>query len=105
MLSDDANFGDVVIRNSHLEVYMLSTRLFPQSSRKFWPSAIGASLYQEIVETGRNPGRYAVDRPGRVQPSVKSQWTDVLQDDDEKKTTDLRQSQPYLFVPTSSGRR
>ncbi|AZO23612.1 hypothetical protein EJ070_25015 [Mesorhizobium sp. M1E.F.Ca.ET.045.02.1.1] len=83
LLSDDANFGDVVVRGSHPEVYMLSTRLFLQVLENFGRLQSAQSLYQEIVEAGRNLGRYAVDRPGRVQRGVKSQWTDVLQDDDE----------------------
>lgn len=85
LLSEDSAFGDAVIRARNPEVYMLSTRLFLKTLENFGRIPSAATILREIAEKGRAIARYSVDRPGRLSPSIKSQWTDVLKDEDKQK--------------------
>jgi hypothetical protein len=85
MLSEDSAFGDSVIRTRNPEGYMLSTRLFLKTLENFGRVASAEIIIREIAEKGRSVARYAVDRPGKIDPKTRSQWTDALQEIETKK--------------------
>ena len=78
LLSEDAPFGDGVVLPSHPEVYMLSTRMFLKVLENFEVIGSAGEIVAEIAAAGRALARYAADRPGKIAPGVRSQWTDPL---------------------------
>ena len=57
---------------------MLSTRQFLQVLQNFDIIGSAEHIVAEIAEAGRSIPPYAADRPGKIMPGVKSQWTDAL---------------------------
>ena len=57
---------------------MLSTRMFLKVLENFEIIGSASDILTKIVDAGRALARYAADRPGKVAPGVKSQWTDPL---------------------------
>lgn len=79
ILIEDANLGDVVVRQQFAEVYALSTRAFLQTLQNFGKISSAAEIISEIANAGRILARYMADRPGVVARNTKSTWTDTLQ--------------------------
>jgi hypothetical protein len=78
ILIEDANLGDVVVRQQFPEVYALSTRAFLQTLQNFGKISSAADVIAEIARAGRVLARYMADRPGVVDRNTKSTWTDTL---------------------------
>lgn len=78
LLSEDAPFGNGVVLATHPEVYMLSTRMFLKVLENFEIIESASQIVSEIADAGRTVARYAADRPGKIAPGVKAQWTDPL---------------------------
>jgi hypothetical protein len=83
LLLEDSRFGDGTIRLIHPEVYALSTRAFLTTLQNFGRIPSAVDVLREIIAAGRTVSPYTVDRPGRLGPGTKSQWTDSLQDGSE----------------------
>lgn len=83
LLLEDSAFGDGVIRQQYPEVYALSTRSFLTTLQNFGVIQSATAIIHEIAIAGRNVAPYRVDRPGRIGPGTKSQWSDSLQDGSE----------------------
>jgi hypothetical protein len=79
ILLEDANLGDVVLRQKFPEVYALSTRAFLQTLQNFGKIASAADIISEIAGAGRGLAKYMADRPGVVGRNTKSTWTDTLE--------------------------
>ena len=78
LLSEDAPLGDGAIGHQHPEVYTLSMRMFLQVLENFDIIQSAKAVVAEIAEAGRAASRYAANRPGKIAPGLKSQWTDPL---------------------------
>jgi hypothetical protein len=83
LLLEDSRLGDGAIRLGHPEVYALSTRAFLTTLQNFGRIPSALDVLREIISAGRTVSPYTVDRPGRLGPGTKSQWTDSLQDGSE----------------------
>jgi hypothetical protein len=84
LLLEDSRFGDGAIRLGHPEVYALSTRAFLTTLQNFGRIPSANDILREIIAAGRNVSPYIVDRPGRLAPGVKSQWTESLLDGSDR---------------------
>ncbi|BDA85462.1 hypothetical protein Sa4125_30040 [Aureimonas sp. SA4125] len=78
LLSEDAPFGNGAVLATHPEVYMLSTRMFLKVLENFEIIESASQIISDIADAGRTVSRYASDRPGKIAPGLKSQWTDPL---------------------------
>ncbi len=78
LLTEDANFGDVVIPSQNPGVHILSTRAFLKTLENFELIPSAAAIVDEIGEAGRRLARYYADRPGRPEPGLRTSWTDTL---------------------------
>jgi hypothetical protein len=78
ILLEDANLGDVVVRNEFPEVYALSTRAFLQTLQNLGIIPSAAEVVREIAAAGRMLARYLADRPGMVARNTRSTWTDTF---------------------------
>lgn len=79
ILTEDAPFGDGVIRDRFPEVHVLSTRAFLRTLENFGRIASADDIIHEIANAGRQLARYTADRPGRPFPGTRTTWTDVLE--------------------------
>jgi hypothetical protein len=78
LLTEDANFGDVVIPSQNPGVHILSTRAFLRTLQNFHLIPSAAEIVDAIGDAGRNLARYYADRPGRLGPGVRTSWSDPL---------------------------
>jgi len=78
LLTEDANFGDVVIPSQNPGVHILSTRAFLKTLENFRLIPSAAAIVDEIGDAGRRLARYYADRRGRVERGLRTSWTGPL---------------------------
>lgn len=78
VLTEDAPFGDGILRDRFPEVHVLSTRAFLRTLQNFGRIESAEAIIADIAAAGRALSRYMADRPGRPAAGTRTTWADIL---------------------------